>query len=178
MAHQADGRKPPVVFRTKGARAGKGVGVAMSGPFALRLPPNAIGRAGVSDVLEDSLPAETPRTDHARRAVDVNRPVTSRVRACCDVSCAVANRYRGIDIPRSPLSRFAAIQRTSMPLGCRQAVHGLCGADSSRRMNSAQVSGCPGKESSSVSSSQPACFVMRGRSSSSHDHAGGRSTGG
>jgi hypothetical protein len=32
--------------------------------------------SGVSDVLKDSLSAETPRTDHAWRAVDVNRPVT------------------------------------------------------------------------------------------------------
>jgi hypothetical protein len=31
---------------------------------------------GVSDALESSLSVETPRTGHAGRAVDVNRPVT------------------------------------------------------------------------------------------------------
>jgi hypothetical protein len=35
----ADGRKPPAAFRTEGARAGKGVGVALAGAFARRLPP-------------------------------------------------------------------------------------------------------------------------------------------
>ncbi len=58
--------------------------------------------SGVSDALEDSLSLETPRIGHARRAVDVNRPVTSRVRSCSGAARAATHRYRGINIPRTP----------------------------------------------------------------------------
>jgi hypothetical protein len=44
----------------------------------------------------------TPGVDPERRAVDVNRPVTSLLRSCCGAGRAGTNRYRGIDIPRSP----------------------------------------------------------------------------
>jgi hypothetical protein len=40
----------------------------------------------------------TPRFDHERRAVDVNRPVKSLVRSWCDAGRAGTYRYRGIDI--------------------------------------------------------------------------------
>jgi hypothetical protein len=43
---RADGRKPPVVFRTEGERAGECVGVAFAGPFARGLPPKGIGVVG------------------------------------------------------------------------------------------------------------------------------------
>jgi hypothetical protein len=45
--------------------------------------------------------SETPRTDHVRRAVDVNRPVTSLVRSCCDVARAVTHCYRDINTPHA-----------------------------------------------------------------------------
>ena len=44
----------------------------------------------------------TPGFDHQRRAVDVNRPV----RPWCDTGHAGTQRYRGIDIPRTPLALF------------------------------------------------------------------------
>ena len=62
--------------------------------------------SGVSEVLEDSLSVETPRTDHARRAGDVNRPVTSLVSSCCGAGRTGTYCYRGIDIPRSPCPLF------------------------------------------------------------------------
>ncbi len=55
----------------------------------------------VSDVLEALVSVHTPGPDHARRAVDVNRPVTSQVRSCYGAGRAGTNHYRGIDIPRS-----------------------------------------------------------------------------
>ncbi|MGV2337724.1 MAG UNVERIFIED_CONTAM: hypothetical protein LVR18_27790 [Planctomycetaceae bacterium] len=42
--------------------------------------------------MDDSLPGETPRPDHARRAVDVDRPVTSR----CVPDAAMAGRLRTV----------------------------------------------------------------------------------
>ena len=44
---QADGRKPPVAFRTEGARAAERVASALAGPFARGLPPggSSSGRA-------------------------------------------------------------------------------------------------------------------------------------
>ena len=44
----------------------------------------------------------TPGFDHARRAVDVNRPVTFLVRSCCDAGRAGTHRYRGIGIHCTP----------------------------------------------------------------------------
>jgi hypothetical protein len=43
LKNQADGRKPPVAFRTEGARAAKRVASALAEPLARGLPPNGIG---------------------------------------------------------------------------------------------------------------------------------------
>ena len=46
-ADKADGRKPPAVIRTEGARAAKAAAAALTGALARRLPPGgSIGRGG------------------------------------------------------------------------------------------------------------------------------------
>jgi hypothetical protein len=59
----------------------------------------------------------TPGFDPERRAVDVNRPVTSLVRSCCGAGRVGTYRYRGIDIPARLVRFFAGVLRTSTPLG-------------------------------------------------------------
>ncbi len=41
------------------------------------------------------------------RAVDVNRPVMSLLRSWCDAGRAGTNRYRGLNIPRTPFLLFS-----------------------------------------------------------------------
>ena len=67
----------------------------------------------------------TPGFDHARRAVDVNRPVTSLMRSCSGAGWAGTYRYRGIDIPRSHrrVHNRAATVRES---GTLHAVKSIC----------------------------------------------------
>jgi hypothetical protein len=73
--------------------------------------------SGVPHALEDSLSVETPRPDHARRAVDVNRPV----RHWCAPAAALPARLRtvtgGLTSPYAFPTFFALIERKPMPLG-------------------------------------------------------------
>jgi hypothetical protein len=79
----------------------------------------------------------TPVFHPERRAVDVNRPVTSLVRSCCHTGRAGTHCYRGIDIPRSPccVHNRAATVRES---GTLLAVKSICTGVSV----STRVSGC------------------------------------
>jgi hypothetical protein len=82
-----------------------------SSPHGTRTPillQSATGNAGPlsdSDAGQGAMHLErtvnTPVFHPERRAVDVNRPVTSLVRFCCGAGRLVAHRYRGNDIPRS-----------------------------------------------------------------------------
>jgi hypothetical protein len=45
--------------------------------------------------------------------------------SCCGAGRAVMDRYRGIDIPRSPFTFFAVIERKPMPLGLRPMALGF-----------------------------------------------------
>jgi hypothetical protein len=48
----------------------------------------------------------TPGCVPERRAVDVNQPVTSLVRSCCDAGSAGTHPYRGINIPCTTFPLF------------------------------------------------------------------------
>jgi hypothetical protein len=77
----------------------------------------------------------TPVFHPERRAVDVNRPVTSLVRSWCDAGRPGTHCYRGIDIPRSPccVQNRAATVRES---GTLLAVKSICtGVSVSTRMS-------------------------------------------
>jgi hypothetical protein len=59
----------------------------------------------VLSALDDSLPAETPRPDHARRAVDVNRPVTPRCVPVATLAARLRTVTEGLTSP-ARLDRF------------------------------------------------------------------------
>ncbi len=64
-------------------------------------------RSWVSDAVEDSLSAETPRTEHARPAVDVNRPVTP----WCTPAAKLAGRLCGVTVGLTSRARLRRILR-------------------------------------------------------------------
>jgi hypothetical protein len=101
--------------------------ITLAGQIAESLPPNGIDFLVFQVFCEDSLSAETPRTEPARRAVDVNRPVTT----WCAPAAALPVRSRtvtaGLTSPARLYPLFAAIQRTSMPSDCSPAAD-VCSA--------------------------------------------------
>ena len=66
--------------------------------------------------FEDSRFVHTPRFDHERRAVDVNRPVRPGA-SRCDAGRAGTCRYREINIPRTPLLVFGGDEENFKAIG-------------------------------------------------------------
>ncbi|MEY3175466.1 MAG: hypothetical protein RLZZ436_3380 [Planctomycetota bacterium] len=77
----------------------------------------------VSHAWEDSLCVETPRPDHATRAVDVNRPVRHWSASAAPLSARLRAVTGGLTSPARRSHFFAAIERKPMPLGSRPAAH-------------------------------------------------------
>jgi hypothetical protein len=73
--------------------------------------------------LDDSLPAETPRPDHARRAVDVNWPLTPRCVPAATLAARLQAGTGGLTSPARLYRFFVVLDRKPMPLGCRHAAH-------------------------------------------------------
>jgi hypothetical protein len=76
-----------------------------------RGPPNGVD-FGVSEGLEGSLSVETPRPDHARRAVDVNRPVWPRAAPGATPTARARTVTAGLT---STARLFTCFWKTSMP---------------------------------------------------------------
>ena len=81
----------------------------------------------VLSALDDSLPAETPRPDHARRAVDVNRPVTPRCVPAATLAARLQTVTGGLTSPARLDRSFVVLDRKPMPLGCRPAARAADG---------------------------------------------------
>jgi hypothetical protein len=75
--------------------------------------------SGVSHALEDSLSVETPRPDHARRAVDVNRPVRHWSAPAAPLPARLRTVTGGLTSPARLSRFFTLIERMPMPLACR-----------------------------------------------------------
>ncbi|MGV2337538.1 MAG UNVERIFIED_CONTAM: hypothetical protein LVR18_26805 [Planctomycetaceae bacterium] len=56
-------------------------------------------RSCVSGAVKDSLAVETPRPDHSRRAVDVNRPVPAWLPPCCGFGERLRDVTEGLTSP-------------------------------------------------------------------------------
>lgn len=67
---------------------------------------------------------------HQRRALDVNRPVGSRVRSWGDAGSAGTDRDRGINIPRTPFQLFYGDGKNFSAFGPPAASDGLNGPGS------------------------------------------------